>query len=992
MGYLVSPKKCMNRVLCGPDNKIGKSILTLMATDPKYKVFLVEFPLLHLRKSKITILFSAYQDAGIVEILQYMRDDKQDDWKRLVSVQHIDIATRHVKRIAVSLHIAFLVVFTKSLPVSEQQLFWNDMETAEASVLAERWSERFEDFLQKSSSVNATFALHVDMMRHCDHVVAISFAERLGGPDGYNLVLSAVKESLKFSFVNNATSYAPYCVKLLCQHYGAGHFHQCLKTTLYTTPFKDSNRNFACDTKRELDHLDALKGFRSGSNISAVTSRMSLMDTLNEARDHRSGDKKKPQDTDSLGWGFTEVDQEHIFPTVALLLRQGGLSLDESTKPYNVYSTPPTVLPALILDSNSDSAGEYLLYRYLVKEKMFGTTQADLPSPDKSTGSADLLARAKRSKGVTIKRTIKSRVHAAKTESQLKEEERQKVVAKESQLIDHFSSSHNACQAIVKSDGSKPKVVKSKTMPKALGTLVEMCKTESNRDSANKLILQNQTHLPQKLSAECTVCVIEFAGVKFKLSNLQSGREYVDHCERIIKGLYKKFPKLNTAVICEEKYNFTPDDFKAITREQRKKKVGKTVDHLKTASDLINDDSLNKDAITGTMQGKIAISTYLAQNLKKLQIHHECNIIVDSELHLNSCDCQEECACETYATPLLFTVVEKDGNFVSHTELMSNIRQRKGEAEMAVADWVIHCQEKLKPGEVVVSLISSADIDSVPIHLYAISKYWTRDTTNNFKNPVFVVLEKPRGGYDIFNITGLITLFERRFLDLNIGVKVALGLCLGGNDYVPKLYTKSHDVVLTHIISSPVLKNNLFVFGDNRIALNQIQFAELFRGIYCPKREQTNNLSYEDVRALTIAKVEDKSKKGGYRTSDPRNWLPPESAMRRLGELVQLQIQYMDTVGKHDAVNPDFLQYSVLQRNSSNEIVYNFGPESSFKTFEDLPVYVPKSQQTKTSKKNASTEMGRKTKKRPEKRHLDSTPQKGLRRKRPLTSTPKSKT
>ena len=120
------------------------------------------------------------------------------------------------------------------------------METGEASVIAECWAERFEDFLQSGSRLNATFALqhevHVYMMRHCDHVVAIAFAERLGGPDGYDLVLAAVKESLRFSFVNNATSYAPYCVQLLYQHHGAGFFHQCLKTTLYTTPFKDSNQ------------------------------------------------------------------------------------------------------------------------------------------------------------------------------------------------------------------------------------------------------------------------------------------------------------------------------------------------------------------------------------------------------------------------------------------------------------------------------------------------------------------------------------------------------------------------------------------------------------------------------------------------------------------------------------------------------------------------------------------------------------------------------
>ena len=206
------------------------------------------------------------------------------------------------------------------------------------------------------------------------------------------------------------------------------------------------------------------------------------------------------------------MDQEHIFPTVALILRQGGLSLDERTTPSNVYSTPPMLLPTSILDVNSDSAGEYLLYRYLVKQKMFNTTPADLPSQDTLTGSSELLARAKRSKGVTIKRTIKARVQVAKTERQLEEEEGQKVVAKESQLIDLFSSSHNACQAIVKSDGSKVKVMKSKRMPKTLKTLVDMCKSESSRETANKLILQNQTHIPQNVSAECTVSVLELLG------------------------------------------------------------------------------------------------------------------------------------------------------------------------------------------------------------------------------------------------------------------------------------------------------------------------------------------------------------------------------------------------------------------------------------------------------------------------------------------------
>lgn len=47
-------------------------------------------------------------------------------------------------------------------------------------------------------SRNATFALHVDIMKLCDHKIAIALAERLGGKDCYELLLAAVKGSLLF--------------------------------------------------------------------------------------------------------------------------------------------------------------------------------------------------------------------------------------------------------------------------------------------------------------------------------------------------------------------------------------------------------------------------------------------------------------------------------------------------------------------------------------------------------------------------------------------------------------------------------------------------------------------------------------------------------------------------------------------------------------------------------------------------------------------------
>ena len=67
------------RILFGIDHKIGKNLLCLMK-QRRYAPFLPEFPCLHARKSRITILFSAYKQAGIhsvhstvVERATYMR-------------------------------------------------------------------------------------------------------------------------------------------------------------------------------------------------------------------------------------------------------------------------------------------------------------------------------------------------------------------------------------------------------------------------------------------------------------------------------------------------------------------------------------------------------------------------------------------------------------------------------------------------------------------------------------------------------------------------------------------------------------------------------------------------------------------------------------------------------------------------------------------------------------------------------------------------------
>ena len=78
------------------------------------------------------------------------------------------------------------------------QEFLNDMETEDCAELTSEWAVQFRDYLSYGSARNATFALHLDMMSHCNDVIAISLAERLGWKDGYGLLLAAVKNSPVF--------------------------------------------------------------------------------------------------------------------------------------------------------------------------------------------------------------------------------------------------------------------------------------------------------------------------------------------------------------------------------------------------------------------------------------------------------------------------------------------------------------------------------------------------------------------------------------------------------------------------------------------------------------------------------------------------------------------------------------------------------------------------------------------------------------------------
>ena len=99
-------------------------------------------------------------------------------------------------------------------------------------------------------------------------------------------------------------------------------------------------------------------------------------------------------------------------------------------------------------------------------------------------------------------------------------------------------------------------------------------------------------------------------------------------------------------------------------------------------------------------------------------------------------------------------------------------------------------------------------------------------------------------------------------------------------------------------------------------------------------------------------------------------WLPPRSCLERLANLVKMQIQYLNTAGKHDASLPDLSECTCIKKNMSGEVEYDFGPECHFDSIDDLPEL-------------ESVEDSYK-------RKLNYTPLSGAQRKRYLTSTPNS--
>ena len=93
-------------------------------------------------------------------------------------------------------------------------------------------------------------------------------------------------------------------------------------------------------------------------------------------------------------------------------------------------------------------------------------------------------------------------------------------------------------------------------------------------------------------------------------------------------------------------------------------------------------------------------------------------MIVDSELIFNKdCDCTGRCECENYCVPIIREAQAGPDPGTFSTTQMLEVKQRKGETEMAVADWLVYPKDNVVDGDTVVCLVTSGDINAIYIYI-----------------------------------------------------------------------------------------------------------------------------------------------------------------------------------------------------------------------------------------------------------------------------------
>ncbi|CAC5425792.1 unnamed protein product [Mytilus coruscus] len=381
---------------------------------------------------------------------------------------------------------------------------------------------------------------------------------------------------------------------------------------------------------------------------------------------------------------------------------------------------------------------------------------------------------------------------------------------------------------------------------------------------------------------------------------------------------------------------------------------------------MLSANRFDKASLVSTAEGKSFISTYLARRKDELHLYMDLTLIIDSEFYKE----------DGSTTPVECLLGKKEG-LKSKTKMV-NIKQRKGEAEMAQLDWLLEFADKLEQGDGCASIVTSGDIDAVVIHLFTLSFLWPRSQDGTFKNDVYVVLQKAGSLMDIYNVTKIIEILEKAWKEKYVAAKVAIALSLDGNDFLPKFHNITHSKTLDVFLQEKFRKSliNVEIIGSApTVKFNNAIYVDFVKTLYCSKKEKTEQLSFEEVRKITMKYTS--SKREG-KLKNPQLWMPPASALLKLATNVQCLIDYYLTAGYHNKDLPDFISRGCLKKTQAGEIEFDLGEESKILNIETI---------WKTSENTFTVPtdpiaLG--------KRKSTETPQKGRRRKqKPVASTPK---
>ena len=994
--WLASKKGSKERVILAPDNKIAKNVIMLHKKDKKFMKFLLTFPLLHYRKSGISGLGTAYSCMGLHDIVKYMIDDDlQTEWAKLVNLFNIEHATKIIRRISQGLHIAFMIRFMRWLKPDQAALLRSEFNNEELapSDLCLKWHDQYMQFMDEGSTRNNTFALHRDLSTHMDEIVSMYIAERVGGRQGYDLVLGVVKQALPFGFVNGRCSYAPMCAETLHINQQAGEFWEKAIADLFSLSHKGSKANFALDTIRERDHKEASAVFNPKSGVDRAISKMSLVDVISDVDEKKKKlrqNRKPDKDDDELRIRYSKVDTACIRRVASLFDDRNGLSTDFDLRVLNVYGEKIRELPIEILDRHSLVVGHYLLKKFACENNLFGLTMDDLGSFDDSE-CKDLMKRAMKKKSGgsshTLVRVSKPSVtKMGATENELKEMNRKKTRSKLYAAADCLTSETNKCIAVQTPDLNKRGGQKGMTVKRAIENAVK------NINPSASFISKSIGNIASVVKDSVTLCVVENAGWKFKLSETIGSVPQYLHVTRdkLIMKICCQFKSLKRMVLVEEKYYFTPDDLKAKTRSNRQGKKKTDVNHLKSAEELCNNESLYVKGMKATPLGRNTIGIVSGKHGGEFNLKIDLTLDVCSEWLFHRCLCTAKhvslCTCDdahkAYTTPVRYEYKSSGGQ--PECQKLDHIQQRKGEAEMGQIDWLVDAASSLKDGQAVMSVSTSGDVDTIVQHLFEISHRWPRCSNGTFKNAVYLWLQNPG---TVYCITGIVRLFEKAYGD-HAAMKVALAISMTGNDFIPQMYGFTHDPVLKAFLANKDTWNNLFVMEFNemnicfKITIDVQRYEAFIKDLYTPSKLKGKNPPYDLVRLCSMKNLETGEDRPAWL------WLVPMNCLRRIARLIQCHLDYMLTLGNHSAIIPKFLEYGCLKKNQDGDILYDLGDDARMDP-EDIREEVARLEEQYREVYSAPR-TPRKTKKQT-KRQMDDTPQKGLRRKFLDTSTPKRK-